>query len=80
MVLSSVAFVPAYVHFDSLEASLGQIESVRQQLAADERALQDEIKTLQAELQKSHDPQRMQAIQEMISVREDFSARRTDKI
>jgi chaperonin cofactor prefoldin len=51
-----------------LEASLGQIEAARQRLADDERTLQNEIETLRAELQKSHDPQRMQTIQEMISV------------
>ena len=34
----------------------------------DERTLQEEINRLRAELEESHDPQRMQSIQEMISV------------
>ena len=50
------------------EASLSQIESVRKHLEEDERTLQEEINRLRAELEESHDPQRMQSIQEMISV------------
>ncbi|EGO00491.1 hypothetical protein SERLA73DRAFT_122492 [Serpula lacrymans var. lacrymans S7.3] len=49
------------------EASLGQIEAVRSRLAQNERDLQHEIDSLQAELKQDQDPSRMQKIQEMIS-------------
>lgn len=50
------------------EAALGQLEAVQSRLAENERALQSEIDSLRAELRKDQDPNRMQLIQEMISV------------
>lgn len=50
------------------EASLSQTEAVQAQLARDAEALQAQIDSLREELQKHQDPQKMQLIQEMISV------------
>ncbi|KAI0266660.1 Vps53-like protein [Gloeopeniophorella convolvens] len=49
------------------EESLGQLESVQAQLAQDEKDLRNEIAELQDELRTQQDPDKMQAIQEMIS-------------
>ena len=53
----------------SAEAALGQLEAVQNRLAENEKELQREIQYLQAELRREQDPNRMQLIQEMISVR-----------
>ena len=50
------------------EASLAQLEAVQIRLTQDAELLENEIKTLRKELQKGHEPQKMQLIQEMISV------------
>lgn len=59
-----------------IEESLGQLENVQTRLAQNERDLQDEIAELQGELKREQNPNRMQSIQEMISVRKfsDISA------
>ncbi|TFK66526.1 hypothetical protein BDN72DRAFT_844204 [Pluteus cervinus] len=49
------------------ESSLAHIEAVNNKLANTQRELQNEINSLQRELQESQDPNRMQFIQEMIS-------------
>ncbi|KAG6827236.1 hypothetical protein H0H92_012692 [Tricholoma furcatifolium] len=49
------------------EASLAQLDVVSAKLAETQRKLQAEINVLQDELRKSQDPEKMQAIQEMIS-------------
>ncbi|KAI6033241.1 Vps53-like protein [Pisolithus orientalis] len=49
------------------EASLTQLEAVQGRLAEDERLLQQEIDTLEEELRRDQDPNRIQLIQEMIS-------------
>lgn len=49
------------------EASLERIEGVQTQLAETQQRLQEEIDSLQAELQRNQDPERMSIIQEMIS-------------
>ena len=51
------------------EASLAQLEAVQARLAQNARDLQAEIDSLQDELSKEQDSNRMQIIQEMISVR-----------
>lgn len=51
------------------EAALGQLQAVQARLAENEKELQLEIDSLQAELRREQDPNRMQLIQEMISVR-----------
>ena len=53
----------------TLEASLGELEAVQQRLADDERQLKAQIDELTEELKANQDPNRMQLIQEMISVR-----------
>jgi hypothetical protein len=50
------------------EASLSQLETVQAKLSQNERDLQDEIDALKKELRHDQDPNRMQMIQEMISV------------
>ena len=50
------------------EASLAQLEAVQARLAQDVEAIQAEIDALRVELQRDQDPQKMQLIQEMISV------------
>ena len=52
-----------------LEASLGELEAVQQRLADNERQMKAQIDELTEELKANQDPNRMQAIQEMISVR-----------
>lgn len=49
------------------EASLTQLETVQGRLAEDERLLQQEIHSLEDELERDQDPNRIQLIQEMIS-------------
>lgn len=51
-----------------LEASLGELDSVQQQLADSERQMKEQIDELTGELKANQDPSRMQLIQEMISV------------
>ena len=51
-----------------LEASLGELEAVQQRLADDERRMKAQIDELTEELKTNQDPNRMQIIQEMISV------------
>ena len=50
------------------EESLSQLEAVQTRLAQDVEIIQAEIDSLRAELEVHQDPQRMQLIQEMISV------------
>jgi hypothetical protein len=54
------------------EASLTHIDAVNSRLLETQLELQNEIDSLQRELSANHDPERMQLIQEMISVRPDF--------
>ncbi|KAJ2922569.1 hypothetical protein H1R20_g14519, partial [Candolleomyces eurysporus] len=49
------------------EASLERLDEVSAQLAATQQQLQEEIDSLQEELKRSQDPDRMSIIQEMIS-------------
>ena len=51
-----------------LEASLGELEAVQQRLADNEREMKAQIDELTEELKANQDPNRMQVIQEMISV------------
>jgi len=51
------------------EASLSQLEAIQARLSQNERDLQCEIDALREELRHDQDPNRMQLIQEMISVR-----------
>ena len=51
------------------EASLGELEAVQQRLADSERQMKAQIDELAEELKANQDPNRMQVIQEMISVR-----------
>ena len=53
---------------DTVEAALGQLEAVQARLAQNELELQEQIEELQRELRRDQDPNRMQLIQEMISV------------
>jgi hypothetical protein len=50
------------------EISLGQLETIQARLSQNERDLQCEIDALREELRRDQDPNRMQMIQEMISV------------
>ena len=52
-----------------LEASLGELEAVQQRLAENEREMKAQIDELTEELKANQNPNRMQLIQEMISVR-----------
>lgn len=52
-----------------LEASLGELEVIQQRLADNEREIKAQIDELTEELKANQDPNRMQLIQEMISVR-----------
>lgn len=52
-----------------VEASLGELEVVQQRLAVSERQMKAQIDELTEELRTNQDPDRMQLIQEMISVR-----------
>ena len=52
-----------------LEASLGELEAVQQRLADNERQMKAQIDELTEELKTNQDPNRIQLIQEMISVR-----------
>ena len=58
------------IRFNGLctEASLGQINVVQEQLAENQRQMKRDIVQLEAELKRDQDPNRMQLIQEMISV------------
>ncbi|TEB19069.1 hypothetical protein FA13DRAFT_1767283 [Coprinellus micaceus] len=49
------------------EASLERLQDVQTQLADTQQQLQEEIDSLQAELKRNQDPERMSIIQEMIS-------------
>ena len=51
------------------EASLGELEAVQQRLSESERQMNAQIDELTEELKTNQDPDRMQLIQEMISVR-----------
>lgn len=51
-----------------LETSLIRIEEVQARLTKDAEDVQSEIQLLRDELHKNHDPDKMQLIQEMISV------------
>jgi hypothetical protein len=51
-----------------LEASLGELEAVQQRLAGNELEMKIQIEELTEELKGNQDPNRMQLIQEMISV------------
>lgn len=57
------------------EASLSRLEAVQAQLAQNGRELQQQIVELQGKLRKEQDPNRMQMIQEMISVRPSLRTR-----
>ena len=52
-----------------IEASLGELEAVQQRLVDSERQMKAQIDELTEELKTNQDPNRMQLIQEMISVR-----------
>ena len=52
-----------------VEASLGELEAVQQRLADSKRQMKAQIDELTEELKTNQDPNRMQLIQEMISVR-----------
>lgn len=52
----------------TVEASLAQVAAVQARLADNQRQLQEEIDSLKAQLKEDQDPNRMQLIQEMISV------------
>lgn len=54
------------------EASLAHIDAVNSRLAETQLELQNEIDSLQQELSTNQDPEKMQVIQEMISVRYTF--------
>ena len=54
------------------EASLALLEAVQTKLTENQRDLQREIDSLKEELRQNQDPNRMQLIQEMISVRACF--------
>ncbi|KAH6906364.1 Vps53-like protein [Coprinopsis sp. MPI-PUGE-AT-0042] len=49
------------------EAALGKLDEVNAQLAETQKELQAEVDSLQAELRRNQDPDRMSVIQEMIS-------------
>lgn len=51
------------------DASLAHIDAVNSRLSETQVSLQDEIDSLQRELSTNQDPEKMQLIQEMISVR-----------
>ena len=51
-----------------LEVALSQLEAVQARLAQNEHELQQQIAELHLELRRDQDPNRMQLIQEMISV------------
>ncbi|KAG9004635.1 Vacuolar protein sorting-associated protein 53 [Tulasnella sp. 427] len=51
----------------TLEESLAQLETVRTQLAAQQKDIQDEIDALRLELRRDQDPNRLQTIQELIA-------------
>jgi vacuolar protein sorting-associated protein 53 len=51
-----------------LEASLGELDAVQQRLADSEKQMKEHIDELTGELKANQDPNRMQLIQEMISV------------
>src|SRR5262245_26309197 len=55
--------------FREIENALAQIELVQARLEETQMQMQKEIELLQAELRRNQDPERMQLIQEMISVR-----------
>jgi hypothetical protein len=50
------------------EASLAHVDAVNSRLAETQLELQNEIDSLQQELSTNQDPEKMQLIQEMISV------------
>jgi vacuolar protein sorting-associated protein 53 len=50
------------------EEALGDLDAIQIRLHEDQRALQDELEVLYGEMQRDHDPDRMQDIQELISV------------
>lgn len=52
----------------SLETSLGELDAVQRHLADNERQMREQIDELSGELRSNQDPNRMQLIQEMISV------------
>lgn len=52
------------------EEALEQLDTIQYKLQGDRVAIQNELDILFSELQKSQDPDRMQIIQELISVRE----------
>lgn len=54
------------------ETSLAHIDAVNARLAETQNGLQKEIDSLQVELTRNQDPEKMQLIQEMISVSYDF--------
>ena len=62
-----------------IEESLAQTNNVRNQLLQKKKDLQHELDALREELKRNQDPDKMQLIQEMISVRGTFSGSiRTD--
>lgn len=50
------------------EESLARLDTVRTQLAAQQKEIQDEIDALRLELRRDQDPNRLQTIQELIAV------------
>jgi hypothetical protein len=57
----------------SVEKALEHLDTIQHKLQSDRMAIQSELDVLFGELQKSQDPDRMQIIQELISVRESLS-------
>ena len=54
---------------ESTEAALSSLEFIQKKLRDDQQALQEDINLLRDELHQHQDPERMQCIQELISVR-----------
>jgi len=52
-----------------IESSLGELEAVQERLVESERQMKAQVDELTEELKTNKDPDRMQLIQEMISVR-----------
>jgi len=59
-----------HLPFMYVEEALEQLDAIQDKLQSDRVAIQDELDVLFDELQKSQDADRMQIIQELISVRE----------
>lgn len=63
-----IAHLTSSLFMTLLESSLERLEIIQLQLREEEAALQKELSVLMDELQRDQDPERMQIIQELISV------------